>query len=833
MGNRSFHSLHSVLDLGRGLVAAVLVAAPAFAQCGLQWQAGMGLPGVNGTVFASEVWDRDGAGPLPPLLVLGGSFYEAGTLRTDHLVVHDPAGGTWASLGVVNGPVSALAVAANGDLIVGGAFTQVGGVAANRVARFDGTNWSALGGGAGQGSVAALAVMQNGDIVAGGDFTTIGGIAANRIARWNGVSWTAMGSGVGGPSPIVRALAVLPNGDLVAGGPFSSAGGIAAPCVARWSGSAWSAMCTSITNVNGPAALSLLTLPNGDLLVAGAFTSINGVASNNIARWSNGTWSPLGAGSAGGIGSLARLPNGDIAAGGRFLLGGVHYLARWDGSSWSPFGDSPNQIVHSLTVMPNGDMVAAGLFTAIGSVPALGVALWNGTSWSPPSSGAGALGGGDRDVLAAVTMPNGDLVVAGEFTTIGGIAAQRVARWDGSTWSPIGSGLPLAVHSLAVLPGGDLVASGNAGVQRWDGSNWIALLTAGNHRTMAVLANGDLIVARTSGPSMLQRWDGTSWSPMAVGGVLVDAIVQMPNGDVVIGGWFVSVDGVPAPYIARWNGATWSSLGGGMNGRVTALAVMPDGSLVAAGVFNLAGGVPVNGIARWNGATWSALGAGLPAPGGPSLLPLPNGDLLVSSASPVGSGWATRLDRWNGSAWSSIGPGCDELVRGLLARPNGDIIAHGSFLNAGGVPSARVARLSPTCPASAVSYGAGCAGSGGLNVLTPTSLPWLGSTFRATATGMPAQALVLSVYGFTPVSLPMSAALPQGLPGCSVQMLPDLLEVMLPVAGTVQTQLAVPATATLVGLVFHHYVVPLEVDSALQVLAVTSSNALTLVVGSL
>ena len=118
-------------------------------------------------------------------------------------------------------------------------------------------------------------------------------------------------------------------------------------------------------------------------------------------------------------------------------------------------------------------------------------------------------------------------------------------------------------------------------------------------------------------------------------------------------------------------------------------------------------------------------------------------------------------------------------------------------------------------------------------MLTATSLPWLGSTFRATATGMPAQALVLSVYGFAPLSLPMASVLPEALPGCSVHMLPDLFAVLLPVAGEVQTQLPVPAAAALVGVALNHYVIPFEVDPALQVLAITSSNALTLVFGSL
>jgi hypothetical protein len=48
----------------------------------------------------------------------------------------------------------------------------------------------------------------------------------------------------------------------------------------------------------------------------------------------------------------------------------------------------------------------------------------------------------------------------------------------------------------------------------------------------------------------------------------------------------------------------------------------------------------------------------------------------------------------------------------------------------------------------------------------------------------------------------------------------------------VQTQVALPNTAAIAGVGFHHYVVPLEFDAAFQLVAVTSSNALSLTVGA-
>jgi hypothetical protein len=82
------------------------------------------------------------------------------------------------------------------------------------------------------------------------------------------------------------------------------------------------------------------------------------------------------------------------------------------------------------------------------------------------------------------------------------------------------------------------------------------------------------------------------------------------------GGWFTTAGGVTANYIAKWNGSAWSALGSGMGGdsgfagSVFALAVSGT-TLYAGGNFTTAGGVPANYIAKWNGSAWSALGSGM------------------------------------------------------------------------------------------------------------------------------------------------------------------------------------------------------------------------------
>jgi hypothetical protein len=105
-------------------------------------------------------------------------------------------------------------------------------------------------------------------------------------------------------------------------------------------------------------------------------------------------------------------------------------IARWNGTSWSALGSGisglPNfTSVNALTVLPNGDLVAGGQFTSAGGVSANGIARWDGTSWSALGSG---MGGQYPSVYALTTLPNGDLVAGGDFGSVGGVSASVLSR---------------------------------------------------------------------------------------------------------------------------------------------------------------------------------------------------------------------------------------------------------------------------------------------------------------------------------------------------------------------------------------------------------------------
>src|SRR5437667_11671698 len=63
-----------------------------------------------------------------------------------------------------------------------------------------------------------------------------------------------------------------------------------------------------------------------------------------------------------------------------------------------------------------------------------------------------------------------------------------------------------------------------------------------------------------------------------------------------------------------------------MNGRVSSLAVDSVGTVYVGGSFTVAGAVPANYIAKWNGSSWSALGSGVLSTFSPSVNALALGD---------------------------------------------------------------------------------------------------------------------------------------------------------------------------------------------------------------
>jgi hypothetical protein len=299
-------------------------------------------------------------------------------------------------------------------------------------------------------------------LVAAGTLGSAGGVLANKIAMWDGVTWSPLGDGVG--TNAAAAIFVVttwdPDGagplpaELVIGGHFAAAGN----SIQRWdvNTQTWQPLGTGMNNdVNALTSWD----PDGtgpilpQLIAGGAFTTAGGVLCNRIARWDGAAWQPLASGMNGAVLSLTTLdPDGSgpqppvLVAGGAFTTAGgaaINRLAKFDGLTWTGFGTGANSTVWALGHWDPGtgdQMVLAGDFTAVNGVAASRIARWDGTAFQP-------LGAGLNSTVRGMTTwdPDGpgpmptQLIACGAFTASGVTTINRIAAWDGTTWSGFGA----------------------------------------------------------------------------------------------------------------------------------------------------------------------------------------------------------------------------------------------------------------------------------------------------------------------------------------------------------------------------------------------------------
>jgi trimeric autotransporter adhesin len=213
-------------------------------------------------------------------------------------------------------------------------------------------------------------------------------------------------------------------------------------------------------------------------------------------------------------------------------------------------------------------------------------------------------------------------------------------------------------------------------------------------------AAGDFIISDSIDTWHVARWTGAQWTNMAGGirGAGLRALKAYSN-EIYAAGYIDTLSGFnPGMGVEKWNGSTWVALGGfgygvsGANGFHGSAMEVYNGELYVGGLFSFAGNgsIPANNIAKWNGSNWAGLGNG--ANGEVFCFTVFNGELYAGGDfTNIDGVPANRIAKFNGSTWSAVGAGFDTTVYGLAVYQN-EVYATGNFITSAGDTMLRIAR---------------------------------------------------------------------------------------------------------------------------------------------
>lgn len=310
-------------------------------------------------------------------------------------------------------------------------------------------------------------------------------------------------------------------------------------------------------------------------------------------------WNALSSGMDKGVNSL-EMYNGSLHAGGYFTTAGgsgANYIAKWDGTSWTPLGTgvSGGGSFTSVAAMAvyNGELYAGGIFTSAGGNNANYIAKWNGSTWSP-------VGTGLDNWVHCMLVFNGELYVGGSFNSAGGNNAAKIAKWNGTSWSAVFGGFTGEVRALGIH-NNELYAGGTFNnISKLTSSGWSVVANYNSYVTSIVSdATNNVLYVGGGFTNRVYMLKNSVWSPLGTGitGGTVWGMA-MHNNKLYVGGSFTNAGGTAASCIAVWDGASWAAMGTGMDQQVQAF-ISSGGSLYVGGMFTTASGTSANRIARW------------------------------------------------------------------------------------------------------------------------------------------------------------------------------------------------------------------------------------------
>jgi hypothetical protein len=292
-------------------------------------------------------------------------------------------------------------------------------------------------------------------------------LRASQVAYWNGERWVSIGI-TGSSASLIYDIAVAKNGNVVITGNLTSINGVSTSYIAQYNGTTWSALGTGLNS----QGLCVAASNNGDIYCGGSFTTAGGVTCYRMARWDGTQWNRVG--QYGGLnGQVNDLWVSDtdrkIYCGGVFTneegVGGstLNRVAQYnmDTGLFSAMGTGMSGTVNAIVRAGSGLVYAGGNFLTADGQTVNHIAQWNGTGWTGLGAGFNYNG---TPALASISSiwvrTNEHVVVGGTYNRMGTQTMEHIAEWNGSVWTLLDVRIPadpnLSVAGLLETPEGDL-----------------------------------------------------------------------------------------------------------------------------------------------------------------------------------------------------------------------------------------------------------------------------------------------------------------------------------------------------------------------------------------
>lgn len=308
----------------------------------------------------------------------------------------------------------------------------------------------------------------------------------------------------------------------------------------------------------------------GKVFSGGSFSGVAGAFNTDyVAQYNpqSGVWSAVGGGINQGSTNAfgTSFANFDFGTGEELVYGGFFFnaanvngtrsLARWNGTRWANlgtgFGDlSIIEAVWDLlatdAVGGQSRLYAVGQYPAIGGQTCGGIAYYQNGEWHPMNT---SITGPNNPGVFEVEAFNGELYVGGRFAMLDGQDTNLAAKWTGSSWVKLGTG----------------ITSGSVQAQV------TAMCVFDDGTGPALYLGGQVLRVGSTTNYSVVKWNGATLTPVGqtMGGTIWDLIVfdDGAGPKLYAGGTAATV-----ARFARLEGNTWVPAFGSANSSVFALS---------------------------------------------------------------------------------------------------------------------------------------------------------------------------------------------------------------------------------------------------------------------